>query len=54
MSINSGAWSEDQHLAVNDIEKKFEDDFVGGVEAKSANEFKRLEDSKEYLETLGK
>lgn len=45
------AWiGEAQDEAINDSEKKFEDDFVS---SESSKEFKKLEDSEQYLHNLG-
>lgn len=45
------AWIEKaQDEASNDSEKKFEDNFVS---SESSKEFKKLEDSEQYLHNLG-
>lgn len=42
------AWIEEgQPEAINETDKKFEDDFV------ASKEFKKLEDSESYLQNLG-
>ena len=51
-AVQMSAWTEsDQVIKINDIDKKFEDDFAP---PQSENEFKKLDDSDDYLKLLGK
>lgn len=45
----SSAWVESEDNIVTDVEKAFEDNF-----ANQSGDFKKLEDSDEYLKLLGK
>lgn len=48
--LQMSAWSEgDQEEQINDIDKQFEDNFV----AADNREFRKLEDSEQYLQNLG-
>lgn len=46
----SSAWVESEDNIVTDVEKAFEDNFV----ANQNGDFKKLDDSEDYLKLLGK